>query len=196
MKSAGYKHRILILLLLLPYPGIMQIRTSLDFSSGWGINPSLEFLGHPIKFESASVSNLEYNIHFPIQQKTGFTLGFGGKYILNHASIPDLDFRTSTLRITTHLLFYYRLSDKFKLSFGMSVQNNRNLDDIQASQPFNYRYNGLCRFSYFYKARLTFFGLISSSLKRFSDAYFLNDPLLTISLGVGFQLNKIENDEE
>ena len=184
-----------LLLLLWQQEVFSQFRMSLDIGSGLGINPSLSLLDKEIGRRNASVTHVDYTFHFPLAKRFDLSFGLGGKYIINHALLNESKVKTSTLRSVALLQLHYSVSDKLKFGVGVSGQNNRDYNDIFQFQPFNYRFNAELSAAYSLRPSIEAIVRVSSSMKRFTDAYLLNDPLLMVSVGFRFVVFKKNRDE-
>lgn len=172
-----------------------QFRMSFDLGTGFGMNPALSLLDQEVGRRNASVSYLDYSLHFPFTKKIGVSFGLGGKYIINHARLGDAKVKASTLRSQTKLVLYWRTHPKISWYAGVSAQNNRDFEDILTYQPFNFRFNAEFSMAYQLANSAELFARISTSLKRFTDAYLLNDPMVIASVGVKWFVFQNSKDE-
>lgn len=150
------------------------------------MNPKLYLIGMSVKNRNAAIVDLDLITVLETTKKIDFEIGLGGRYILNHFSLGEARFRTSTLRIDFTSGIFYSYNDKSSFGAGIRIGNNRDFYELNAYQKYNFRYDATLIYSYQLTKRLKLRGNLHFNLQKQLDPYLLNEPKTMILLGINY----------
>jgi len=168
-------------------PAYAQHKHSFFLNAGYTYNTSIELNEQAIENSQGYVFTLGGVKKLISYKEKSFELGFALKTIFASGQIGDLKFNASTLRIAIPVRFVFPVAKKWQLATGFIIQNNEDLNtlDWRLRNKYDWRYNAFGEIKYFIGKDWFLTTSGSFNLKKMPETYFINDPKVAFSIGIG-----------
>ena len=130
-----------------------------------------------------TASCVEYE--FRIYKKLYGETGLNGRAIFATGKIRGNSYNAKTLRLRLPIKLGWTISEKWKVASGIAIQNNKDFTLIDLREKYFWRCNLLLEGKYDWKRKWFLVANMNYELRKLPDAYFLNDPRLFLTVGVG-----------
>jgi hypothetical protein len=185
------KPGLIILAFFFTTPVVAQFNIRPELCAGFGLNPGLTLNSAAVVHPNAFVceGGLLFELLLLRSKKFGISTGMSAHYVRNAGQIQHSVFVAHTWRAVIPLLIGYT-QNRWKINVGCSVQNNRDFNDIDPEQLFNYRINAQLRIDYRLASRILAGARYSQSLSQVGNSFFVVDPQYSFMAGLSFALNR------
>lgn len=181
----------LLLLLFFLHTGFLYAQSSFDVEFGLGYAYQNKLIAPQPNLYNDDAIGLRFGANFSqtIRGILYFETGLFGKYNRGQKSTELVNFTSHNFRIQMPLLLGIKPIDRWQLSAGVGLENNRDLNDINLFKKHkNIRYDLLTKLSYSYTRRVFFSMYTNWSLSKSPDIYSVSSPENGVYLGVIYKL--------
>jgi hypothetical protein len=164
-----------------------QNNFSIPLKIGYGFNSSISLNEDETSNVNGIIiqSGLEYE--FKIYKKFFAETGLAGRAIFAFGGTENSTYKAQTLRLRLPIKLGWTISEKWKVASGIAIQNNKDFTTIDLREKYFWRCNLLFEGKYNWVRNWFWVANINYELRDLPNAYYLNDPRLIISLGIGTQ---------
>lgn len=129
------------------------------------------------------------NFQQALNDKIYFETGLLGKYNRGKKSTELVNFVSHNLRLQIPIYLGFRVLEKWAVSTGLGLENNRDLNDINFFKKHkNIRYDLLTKFTYSYTSQVYFSMYTNWSLSKSPDIYSVSSPENGLYFGIIYKL--------
>ena len=114
--------------------------------------------------------------------------GFYGKFNTGKKKIENLTFSSYSLKVQLPLYAGYKINDTWRISLGVSLENNKDFNKIDFTTEDNIRFDLLTKLVYRYNTKIQFLFYTNWMLNSTYDAYTISSPKNGVYFGVIYQL--------
>ncbi len=119
--------------------------------------------------------------------------GLSGKMVQTSGQIRLTDYSSRTFRVSVPVMAGRNVTEQLRILSGIAIQNNRDFDVFRAREKYNMRYDLI--FKGYYRVNNRWSVLTSLQYNFYiPDAYLINDPKTSVSMGLSFHLGKREEE--
>ncbi len=179
---------VISLLILLPVlSAYAQKKHSFFLNTGYTFNKSIELNEEAVKNSQGLLFNFGGVKKLFSYKENSFELGLAFKTIFTSGQVEDLKFNASTLRIMMPVRFVFPVTKKWQLATGILFQNNEDLRtlDWKLRNKYDWRYDVFGEIKFFFKEDWFLTASGNFNLQKIPDPYFINDPKVAFSIGIG-----------
>ncbi len=179
---------IIFLLLLFPFMvAFGQPKHSFFLNTGFTFNPSVELDEQTVKNSNGYFFTIGGLKKIVTYKDNSLELGFALKTVFTSGQIGNASFNTATLRLAIPIRLVFPVGKKCWLATGMIIQNNEDLNtlDWRLRNKYDWRYDFFGEIKCFISKDWFLTTSGSINLTKIPDPFFINDPKVTFSIGIG-----------
>lgn len=120
--------------------------------------------------------------------KYSIETGIYAKYNWAERSIASINFISRNLRVQLPLYIGYVLNDKWRINLGVSIENNRDFDQIHSKINHDYRFDFITKLVYLYNDKIKYSLYSNWIISSIPDALTIISPKNGIYFGAIYQI--------
>jgi len=179
------KYYALLILLFCYGKNLGQNSFSIPLKIGYGINAPININDNEVKNANGFVLQFGVEYEFKLFKKLYAETGLAGRAIFASGKIQGSSYIAQTLRARLPLKIGWILSDKWKVASGIVIQNNKDFITIDLREEYFWRQNLIVEGKYSWKKKWYWIADVNYELRDLPNAFFINDPKLIVTVGVG-----------
>jgi len=176
-----------LLLILYPILGHTQARHSFFFNTGYTYNTPIELNEEAVEDSRGFLFTIGGVKKIFSYKENYFEMGLAVKTVFASGEIGGDEFNASTLRIAIPAKFVFPVAPKWEVATGFIIQNNADFNslDLRLRNKYDWRYDVFGEIKYWVKEDWFVTASGNFNLRNIPDPFFINDPKVAFSVGVG-----------
>ncbi len=165
-----------------------------NISAGYTFNNAVYLNQERVYASNGMVFSVSGKTEIPLISSFFLSTGISLKAVLASGKVGLTDYRSQTLRLSVPFLAGKKINDKLSILSGASFQNNKKFSEFRARKKYNLRYDFVVIGYYQINNN---WSVIKSVNYNFGlpDAYLINDPGISFSVGTSFNLDNIYSEK-
>ncbi|WP_196896005.1 hypothetical protein [Aureivirga marina] len=181
--------KLLFILFVFAFFGMnAQTKFNVEAHLGYAFNNDLYMNQEKISSNTVLMTQLGANVQIPIYKGIYGETGIYGKLYFAEGEVRNSSYNAKTLRLDIPFLLGYHFLEKYRISSGFSLSNNRDFNELNISKENNVRVNFLIKGGYAFHKKWQIVALFQRNLRTTPDLFLLNEPRTTISVGISYAL--------
>ena len=182
----------LLLLIIGAVNAYSQGEFQVELDLGRAFQEEMMLNGEKLPNKSAFGMRVGINYVKVLKRELYMETGLYGKYNRTNNSMETLSYTSNSLKLQVPLYVGYKVNEKWKFSFGASIENNKDFDRFHTQKEDDLRFDLLAKVVYVYNTKMQFSFYTNSMLNTTAGIYTLSSPKNGIYFGVIYQLGTRE----